>query len=447
MHGNLSDVALSFMRNRCSGCNGCKGWMHTELRDADLTGRLEECSKPMIWSASEVTELNLIFSKNVEIFLFLHSLRSAIYQAIVNQAYRNTTTMAIELPSSIYGFSLQACSMAAAGVFLFCLLAYRWALPKPIPGIPYNKEAVNSLFGDINSMVQHTGKTQEMYDWMTAQNVKLNSPIIQLFVRPFGKPWVVIADYREAHDIMVRRTKEFDRSKFFGDVSGGISPKSHFCMPTNSEFKQHRKWVQGVMGMGFLHETAAPHMYEAGVDLLKLWEQKSRLAKGHPFAAAEDIYRTAMDAVWAIVFGADPDNSTTKAQLKLYAGITSVDLPDDLDKEAELEAAPYPDAVQSFLTLTQSVETSIKSPVPVLAHWVLRQTPTLKKAYRDKDQLIGDEIEKAMKRLQDRSKGNKVVTCAIDDFVQREIALADKEKRTPEPSGRGMYDEVCTPDM
>lgn len=354
--------------------------------------------------------------------------------------------MGIDLALPLLGLTPQNLALFVGSGIVSLFICYRWALPKPIPGIPYNKEALKSIFGDIGPMVEATSKTQEMFAWMMEQNVKLESPIIQLFVRPFGKPWVVITDFREAQDIMVRRTKEFDRSKFFGNVSGGISPKSHFCMPTNSEFRQHRKWLQGVMGMGFLHQTAAPHIYEAGLDLLQLWEQKSRLAKGHPFAAAEDLYRTAIDAVWAIVFGADTDNSTTKAQLKLYSTIKLIDLKNDLDSPAELPSSPYPAAVQSILTLTDSVETSIKSPVPVLAHWFLRQTSKMKKAYKDKDQLIGDEINKAVKRATSKNADERSITCAIDDFVQREMLLAEKEKREPEAQGRGMYDEVNAQD-
>ncbi|CAG8981800.1 hypothetical protein HYALB_00004743 [Hymenoscyphus albidus] len=347
--------------------------------------------------------------------------------------------MGIEMP---LGLTPQVLSLFIGSGMVLLILFYRWALPKPIPGIPYNKKAANSIFGDVGALVEATSKTKEMFAWMMQQNVNLDSPIIQLFTRPFGKPLVVIADFREAQDIMVRRTKEFDRSKFFGEVSGAISPKSHFCMSTGSEFRQHRKWLQGVMGMGFLHQTAAPHIYAAGLDLIQLWEQKARLAKGHPFVAADDLYRTAMDAVWSIVFGADIDNSTTKAQLKLYSTIKSIQLKNDLDSPVDLPSAPYPAAVQSILTLTDSVETSIKSPVPVLAHWFLRQTSTMKKAYKDKDQVIGDEINKAVKRATSKDPNEKTITCAIDDFVQREFLLAQKENRQPEADGRGMYDEI-----
>lgn len=120
-------------------------------------------------------------------------------------------------------------------------LAYWWALPTPIAGIPYNKPAIKLLLGNVGSMVKHISKTKEVHDWMSMQNVKLNSPIVQLFTRPFGRPCVVVTNYLKAQDILVHRTKEFDRSKFIADVSGGIVSKSHFVMQTNDKFRKHRK--------------------------------------------------------------------------------------------------------------------------------------------------------------------------------------------------------------
>lgn len=334
---------------------------------------------------------------------------------------------------------------AYAGAAVVALyLLYRWALPKPIPGIPYNPEAIRSLLGDVPSMVKHIGKTQEVHDWMSAQNVRLKSPIVQLFNRPFGRPCVVITDFQEAQDILVRRTKEFDRSKFIADVSGGIVPESHFVMQTNDEFRKHRKWVQGIMAAGFLQDIAAPFIHEAGLDLLQLWEQKARLSKGHAFAAANDVYCTTMDAIWPIVFGADPANSNTKAQLRLYLGVKEIDLPSDSDADVALPKAPHPDIVQSFFNIMHSVEACIKSPVPALAHWMLRQTSALKKSFRVKDELIQKGIHRAVDRVLKSSKSGKEaqVQCAIDDIVLRELQLADKEKREPEFFSRGISDEV-----
>jgi hypothetical protein len=105
--------------------------------------------------------------------------------------------MADSTPFSLFGFNSPAL-LALLGVIFSCLyLCYRWALPRPIPGIPYNKEATKSLLGDVLAMVQYVGKTKEVAPYFTQQTLKLRSPIIQLFIRPFGKPYVLISDFRE----------------------------------------------------------------------------------------------------------------------------------------------------------------------------------------------------------------------------------------------------------
>jgi hypothetical protein len=48
-----------------------------------------------------------------------------------------------------------------------------------------------------------------------------------MFMRPFGKPWVIIADARESHDIQMTRKDEFDRSMITGEVFGPIFPENH----------------------------------------------------------------------------------------------------------------------------------------------------------------------------------------------------------------------------
>lgn len=39
------------------------------------------------------------------------------------------------------------------------------------------------------------------------QFMKHNAAVIQLFIRPLGRPFVVISDFRETQDICARRTR------------------------------------------------------------------------------------------------------------------------------------------------------------------------------------------------------------------------------------------------
>lgn len=66
-------------------------------------------------------------------------------------------------------------------------LLYRAALPVPIEGIPYNKYAVRRILGDVPEMVKHRKQTSELFSFMKEQLMKHDSPIVQVFLRPFGK--------------------------------------------------------------------------------------------------------------------------------------------------------------------------------------------------------------------------------------------------------------------
>lgn len=92
---------------------------------------------------------------------------------------------------------------------LFCAtyLFYRWLLPTPIPGIPYNPEAIKSVFGDIPSMLKHVQTSKMISDWIQSHTTRHASPIVQLFIDIFGKPVVVISDYRETQVELVSPIK------------------------------------------------------------------------------------------------------------------------------------------------------------------------------------------------------------------------------------------------
>lgn len=110
--------------------------------------------------------------------------------------------------------------LGAVLVLVYAL--YRAALPKPIPGIPYHEASGKSVLGDAPAMIRHKNKNGTVFDWMTAQTLELNAPVVQLFVKPFARPIVIVTDHRETQDVVLRRAKEFDRSTFFKDAFGGV---------------------------------------------------------------------------------------------------------------------------------------------------------------------------------------------------------------------------------
>ncbi len=50
-----------------------------------------------------------------------------------------------------------------AGVLLVLYAGYRAVLPKPLPGIPYNKDAASKLFGDVPEMMSYVMRTKRIF--------------------------------------------------------------------------------------------------------------------------------------------------------------------------------------------------------------------------------------------------------------------------------------------
>ncbi len=141
-------------------------------------------------------------------------------------------------------------------VLVIVVLVYYAALPKPISGIPYHAASARSVLGDMPGMLKWKKDTQELFAWMTAQCKNLNSPMVQVFIKPFSSPWVIIVDARECQDVLVRRAKEFDRSTFTTDVVEPILREHHFPFPTGPKFRAHRALLSDLMSPAFLHEVS-----------------------------------------------------------------------------------------------------------------------------------------------------------------------------------------------
>jgi hypothetical protein len=170
------------------------------------------------------------------------------------------------MEDSLYSSLLKVTPLAlpflVGSICYFTYLFYQWLLPQPIPGIPYNKDAANRIFGDVPSALAHAVSTKQFFSWLPTNNVKLNSPIVQVWPRPFAKPWVLVTDFRESQDVLASRTKEFDRSDFFGNLYIPIMPDNHLSKKTPSkEFKRSRKLLQDLMAPQFLHQVRCNPRY------------------------------------------------------------------------------------------------------------------------------------------------------------------------------------------
>ncbi|KAI5200906.1 cytochrome P450 [Aureobasidium subglaciale] len=341
-------------------------------------------------------------------------------------------------------FSPSVLALGAISLTLIYVL-YRAVLPKPIPGIPYNKKAANSIFGDVpewlNYIKQNNGQA---LNWWHREMEKHDSPIIQLFLDPFGPPAVVVADFREAQDVLLRRHKEFDRSTIFEKIFSGTMPHHHIWQKTGDVVRMQKRLLADTMMPAFLTEVAAPRIHEAMMDLVRLWDLKARLAKDHPFEAHEDIAHATLDAIWVVTLGSSA--KTIESQANMLESIPDLSLPSSKDKAISFPKAPHPPAFDAILTLTNSMEPLISSPFPKIHHWFLRQSRSYRDAKRYKDQEIEHMIKMAVNKFADSQtialEKQGIDRSAIDHMIRRELLASRKEGRSPQYDTPAAKDEL-----
>lgn len=77
----------------------------------------------------------------------------------------------------------------ALGIYLLWRVVRWFLLPKPIPGIPYIETSAQNIMGDIPAMTEHIKATDGTFvTYLRSVMERLNSPVVQIFMFPLGKP-------------------------------------------------------------------------------------------------------------------------------------------------------------------------------------------------------------------------------------------------------------------
>lgn len=197
------------------------------------------------------------------------------------------------------------------------------------------------------------------------------------------------------------------------------------------------------MSPGFLNGVVAPQLHDSFMDLMDLWKEKMRLGKSRPFSTKVDIYDTALEAIWAAVFGNAETATITREQVNLLASMDGIELPSTEDEAVDFPRAPAPPAFDAILRLTDNLEHVVKSPFPRLAGRVLRWAPSISKLIKLKDEVITAQISKAEKRMAEIKGDSNKISNAVDHLLRRESMAAERQKRLPQYHSKVMIAEVC----
>ncbi|KAK4159210.1 cytochrome P450 [Cladorrhinum sp. PSN259] len=335
-------------------------------------------------------------------------------------------------------FSSLTGTVILAALIVAAYAGYRAALPKPLPGISYNQDAARKLFGDVPELMGYVMRTKRIFCWLTSLTTRHQSPIVQAFVTPFGLPWVVVTDPFESQDILLRRTKEFDRSGFFGDLIGGILPEQHIQFLSNdSRFKNNRNLINHLMAPAFITQVSGPELYKSASTLIRLWEVKCDAANGRPFTAHHDITYMALDTIFAAMFGHPEEESVNTHRLQTVER-WKPELPSSVNSPVPFPDCELPEIFSAALTLANSVTDTQLSPAPRLTSWVLRKFPFMRKATAIKDGYIRARVTEFLALIE---AGDEEPRTALHSVLLREREVAKKENRKPAYYGRAIADE------
>ncbi|KAM3525714.1 hypothetical protein MY4038_007179 [Beauveria bassiana] len=331
----------------------------------------------------------------------------------------------------------------------------QWLLPRPLPGIPYNAEAARSLLGDVMAIQRES--PENISEWVVRQSDRHRSPVYQVFLVPFARPFVVVSDFREAQDILVRRGHEFDRSDLAIALLRGEMPNFHACLKTGPIWAAHRRLLQDVMSPTFLHGVAAPNMYAGACRLLELWRIKCSIAgTGRPFAANHDLSYATLDAIYDFGYGDGTEDRALAEQVKLYRSLDE-EARNNLRNAAapgepvDFPRAPLTPAMDALLRTTENIPTVAATGFPDIAWRVLSWFPRVRRLRAIKDQFIKGQVDKIVRQFVDDDDdddadmpdaGYSKLKCALDLVLHRERALAQKQSRAPDYWSDGIKDEM-----
>lgn len=329
---------------------------------------------------------------------------------------------------------------------------YRLLLPKPLHGIPYNADSANRLVGDIPGLISEISGRGDFVAWLTEGNLKSGSIINQIFLRPFSKPFVVLADHREARDIQMNRTKEFDRTDDILYIFGPLMRSNQIVLKTGPEWKLHRRLVQDTMSPdtmlpAFLHSVVAPSMYASSLRFIKRWKTKAAIANGRLFEAGEDISLATLDAAFAFTFGPEFPHKATNPEIE-GLDYSCIEPYQSLDEPIKFTSPSQDQEADSIIKLVEEVERVQSSPSPWLKWKLVAIRLSFKRRQSTKDACIRREIEKAVERRIHKTSvsDESWIKNTVELVVNREENLARKDGREPDFFSPMILDEIssCT---
>ena len=326
--------------------------------------------------------------------------------------------------------------------------AYLHAFPKPIPGIPYNNDSAHRILGDLPEFLELKRSGGRVRNFWSNLARKHDAAVTQFFMGPFAKPSVVISDFREAQDILLRRSREFDRGVFNTSMWSGAIPHHFICLDTrHPRFLEAKRIQRDLMTPTVLHtvsqvllglntllnssQVSMPASYDKTLDFIDLWRYKTKAANGRPFSATHDLEALTSDIILASSIGIGKEESHISKVRHLVNSIEPATSSTGQQDSICVFPSCEPDKLlRSVQILGQAIGEAAEAPSQKLYWLAARFRPYIRKAQRDRRMILQSYIDRAGLRICSKA-GSPSPRAAVDFMVSRELDAAQKAGRVP----------------
>ncbi|WWC86654.1 uncharacterized protein L201_001531 [Kwoniella dendrophila CBS 6074] len=263
----------------------------------------------------------------------------------------------------------------------------------------------------LGRIMRNNGSFTDFFD----KSSETLGPICQIKLGPFAH-MVVITDYLEIENLLLRRHQSLDRSSYTVNLFKGILPKALLTLKTDEIWRHHRKLLSTTMTPKFLR-TVNPNITRSAEELVKLWQEKSKLANGRSFEAELDLESATMDAICGIALGENWNIiSGYTSKLSHCTEYSSRDAVIEDGKRNEIRfRLEAPELAESVWYIFNTVP--LQNPFPSLTHYFISLSPTYKKHIKRIENFLKQKIREA------RSKASRFSPNVAEDMANNTLDL------------------------
>ncbi|EIN09897.1 cytochrome P450 [Punctularia strigosozonata HHB-11173 SS5] len=291
-----------------------------------------------------------------------------------------------------------------AGVWLIYRLALWLVTPKPLPGIPHYPVRP---FGDLGRVLAHVRETGFRSTWFGIVARDLG-PIGQVQMGPSTKI-IVLSDIQETEDILLRRTKEFDRSDDMISRFDQFIPHGQIALKTDTEFKNHRRFLTPAMTQKYL-SAMTPGMSWNARELYRFWDKKRNYLRGEAFDPTVDFEISITDTLSELTFG--QSFGLVSQQRKWAEQKVSELKAQGIEPTPENIVGPTSDIHEANNLLLKYAGKTINSLFPRYYHFFVRRRADYRKAKTTVWKFLAEKITEA--RIKAETSDVENANCVVD---------------------------------